>query len=457
MTTLIPKFDLKNGGSTPTGAVNRPINSKLNDVISVKDFGAVGDGTTDDTVAIQAAINYGQTVVGSNPLTRNAAIYFPAGIYVTSSSLTVSYPISFIGDSSVTSVIQPTSALVAPALVWGVNGTTPRPGYAIVIEKLGFNGANTTNSFAHGISMYCSHTEIKDCVVQNFAGHGIYATDAYSNIVHHNWIASNKLDAIHLDNSCNIFVISDNYLLSSGNNGIQVLGGNKVIIDGNDIESNKLNGIYVYCVGTVPIRSCQISNNYFESNNLAGSNYHININRNGNEISNINVTYNYFENDGATFCIYVNGCNNGTVINNQTTNGYLYYPQLEGENVYSFNNNPSTTQNISNLVYNPNVYENTTEGYVINGRLSRFAVSTQENFTKGTLWAVRGRYSANPFPTFEIGTSTKYPGTAAPTTGTYQYGDIVYNTSPTAGGYIGWVCVVAGSPGTWKGYGAIQA
>ena len=40
MTTLIPQFDLKNGGSTPTGAINRAINLKLQEFVSVLDFGA---------------------------------------------------------------------------------------------------------------------------------------------------------------------------------------------------------------------------------------------------------------------------------------------------------------------------------------------------------------------------------------------------------------------------------
>ena len=75
MTTLIPKFDLKNGGSTPVGAVNRPINEKLAEIVSAKDFGAKGDGTTDDTAALTAFFN---------AMTSNGSYYLPAGVYLTS-------------------------------------------------------------------------------------------------------------------------------------------------------------------------------------------------------------------------------------------------------------------------------------------------------------------------------------------------------------------------------------
>ena len=53
-----------------TGAVSRSVTSKLKDTVSVKDFGAVGDGVTNDTAAYLAAISAAAT-----------SIYVPEGSY----------------------------------------------------------------------------------------------------------------------------------------------------------------------------------------------------------------------------------------------------------------------------------------------------------------------------------------------------------------------------------------
>lgn len=46
---------------------------------------------------------------------------------------------------------------------------------------------------------------------------------------------------------------------------------------------------------------------------------------------------------------------------------------------------------------------------------------------------------------------------AAPASGAWKAGDRYYDDSPSAAGKIGGVCVTAGSPGTWKDFGAIDA
>lgn len=47
-------------------------------------------------------------------------------------------------------------------------------------------------------------------------------------------------------------------------------------------------------------------------------------------------------------------------------------------------------------------------------------------------------------------------GASVPTTGTWLRGDIVFDLTPTAGSFIGWVCTASGTPGTWKTWGAIS-
>jgi hypothetical protein len=61
-----------------TGAVTRSVQTKLRETVSVKDFGAVGDGVTDDTAAIQAAIDAVFNAGGGT-------VHIPTGTYLVSS------------------------------------------------------------------------------------------------------------------------------------------------------------------------------------------------------------------------------------------------------------------------------------------------------------------------------------------------------------------------------------
>lgn len=72
-----------------TGAQQTTVQAKLREIISVKDFGAVGDGIADDTSEIQAA--------DAAAAATNAILTFPAGTYYFSSDLTFTAPVEMTG------------------------------------------------------------------------------------------------------------------------------------------------------------------------------------------------------------------------------------------------------------------------------------------------------------------------------------------------------------------------
>lgn len=85
------------------GPTVRTLGSILDDYLNVKDYGAVGDGITDDTAAIQAAIADEWARVASlpySPLLSRNTIYFPAGDYKVSSSILLYPYITLAGEGT---------------------------------------------------------------------------------------------------------------------------------------------------------------------------------------------------------------------------------------------------------------------------------------------------------------------------------------------------------------------
>ncbi|GAP92470.1 putative glycoside hydrolase family 55 protein [Rosellinia necatrix] len=89
---------------------------------NVKDYGAKGDGRTDDTAAIAAAMNDGgnRCLQGcASTTTTPAVVYFPAGTYIISKSIMPPYFTQLIGDPSNRPVLKATSNFAGFGLIDG--------------------------------------------------------------------------------------------------------------------------------------------------------------------------------------------------------------------------------------------------------------------------------------------------------------------------------------------------
>jgi hypothetical protein len=87
----------------------RTYQQKLDDVVNVKDFGATGNGTTDDTAAINRAIQqiYKSSVSPTEPRARRS-IFFPGGTYLTSDPILIPPFARVVGDGIGSVIIKQT-------------------------------------------------------------------------------------------------------------------------------------------------------------------------------------------------------------------------------------------------------------------------------------------------------------------------------------------------------------
>ena len=94
--SALPSADVSGKSSTSNGGViMRTLAERFSDVINVKDFGAKGDGVTDDTTAIQAAFQAAYDRGG-------ATVFAPEGIYKLTNHLFLGSNTTFISDKNTT-------------------------------------------------------------------------------------------------------------------------------------------------------------------------------------------------------------------------------------------------------------------------------------------------------------------------------------------------------------------
>ena len=262
MTTLIPKIDFKNGGSTPTGAVNRAINLKMQEIVSVKDFGAAGDGTTNDTTAITNAINY----VNSNYLTLTA----PDGVYLVTAGTLPTITTSFIAPTAFFKAADLTDSYLLALDYTGAFPSISNDTAASVLDIGGF--ADSTGSSYKGTGLLVKGAARAEITVRKAINlnYGVYidGTNNPTKVIFEN-IFNLKID------SCNY-----NLYIATGSVGVD--------IDANTFNLgssfNPTNALVTIAAGTIGVHNNVFNTEILELGQTNSNGYVFNGATNNNRV-----------------------------------------------------------------------------------------------------------------------------------------------------------------------------
>jgi hypothetical protein len=129
--------------------------------VNVKDYGATGDGVTNDTTAIQAAVN----------AANNKQLIFPSGTYLINNTIlnTSISNLDIVGEGYV--LIKATANLSGSQMfTLGALGTTNE----INVSNVNFNGqASTYTSNLELLAVYGTVVRVSDCGFEGYADSGL--------------------------------------------------------------------------------------------------------------------------------------------------------------------------------------------------------------------------------------------------------------------------------------------
>lgn len=270
-----------------TGVVSRTVQSKFRDTVSAKDFGAVGDGVTDDTTAMINFFNF--CLLGNKGI-------IPKGIYKVTSAITLDMTIcraagfSIEGDgvqdavidlSSVTSV-QPFSVINTNVATGAFYGTLRNFGIRTNYNGVGVKFGNTTLTDALNVM------DIRLWVSNTNAGAAACAVEINFVVNSHIYLVANCLnstvgEALRLKQSqFNVFegsfsnALTSVHITSGYNFGnifnapdVEVSGTNLVIDSVNSINNTFIGGQWQWV--TASINATQGNNNRVIGANFASA------------------------------------------------------------------------------------------------------------------------------------------------------------------------------------------
>lgn len=227
----------------------------------VRDFGAVGDGVTDDTAAFMSALSdAARPVALASPLATLAFasgnVEVPAGVYRLSGPLYIPTQVSLIGDGRGSTALQFSGDGLhmqgAHIEVTGLSLVGDGIGTGITVAKC---------------RMGCS---IRDSFLTGFETH-IKAEESWTLQIVGNHLRAATGDGIRLRHAT-AGLISGNRI-DYGERGIVVLApASGLTISNNQVQGHQQEAIVLRGASTT-----LISGNFFERNNLAGGSPHIRI------------------------------------------------------------------------------------------------------------------------------------------------------------------------------------